>query len=90
VLTVEDWAEVRRLHRAEGMPVGPVGALVGAWPPPVVGSFELLMPLRIRTHQRATSKARDDAAVNRGARPMDHTTVGLPAEHGADRARRRP
>jgi transposase len=29
VLTVEDWAEVRRLHRAEGMPVKAIARTLG-------------------------------------------------------------
>jgi hypothetical protein len=29
VLTVEDWAEIRRLHRAEGMPVKAIVRLLG-------------------------------------------------------------
>jgi transposase len=29
VLTVEDWAEIRRLHRAEGMPVKVIARTLG-------------------------------------------------------------
>jgi hypothetical protein len=29
VLSVEDWAEIRRLHRAEGVPVKAIARLLG-------------------------------------------------------------
>ena len=29
VLSVEDWAEIRRLHRAEGLPVKAIARLLG-------------------------------------------------------------
>jgi transposase len=29
VLTVEDWAEIRRLHRAEGMPIKAIARTMG-------------------------------------------------------------
>jgi transposase len=29
VLAVEDWAEIRRLHRAEGMPIKAIGRHLG-------------------------------------------------------------
>ena len=29
MLTVEDWAEIRRLHRAEGMPIKAIARVLG-------------------------------------------------------------
>ena len=29
MLTVEDWAEIRRLHRAEGMPIKVIARIMG-------------------------------------------------------------
>jgi transposase len=101
VLSVEDWAEIRRLHRAEGMPIKQVARVMGvskntvkralaADGPPryqraARGSVVDAVEGRIRELLQAWQRPRDRRARGRGAGTKP--AVG-DADHDQDNAQR--
>jgi hypothetical protein len=52
VLSVEDWAEIRRLHRSEGMPIKAIARVVGCSKNTVKAALAAQGPPRYRRSPR--------------------------------------